>query len=82
MFGSKGSHLHINIHQFHKLYEAQAWLKERGVYICGVEIVPEAVPVHTHPFKGSTAIMMGNEGTGMSDKQIAACDHFVYIQQV
>jgi tRNA C32,U32 (ribose-2'-O)-methylase TrmJ len=81
MFGSKGSDRHIPVIQFHKLEEACLWLKSHNITLCGVEIVKEAQPVHKHPFRGSTCIMLGNEGSGMNDKQIAACDHFVYIEQ-
>ena len=41
--------------------EAKAWFNENNITLCGVEIVPEAVDVRTHPFRGNTAIMMGNE---------------------
>jgi tRNA G18 (ribose-2'-O)-methylase SpoU len=30
---------------------------------------------------GSTAFLVGNEGTGLSEAQKAVCDHFVYIPQ-
>ena len=47
----------------------------------GVEIDPAAAPVQHHPFRGNTAFMLGNEGQGMSDKQMRLCDAFVYIPQ-
>eukprot|EP00658_Telonema_sp_P-2_P034255 TRINITY_DN2501_c0_g1_i3.p3 TRINITY_DN2501_c0_g1~~TRINITY_DN2501_c0_g1_i3.p3 ORF type:complete len:104 (+),score=18.64 TRINITY_DN2501_c0_g1_i3:640-951(+) len=37
--------------------------------------------VHTNPFRGPTAFMMGNEGQGLSEKQMEVCDHFVRICQ-
>jgi len=43
---------------------------------------PESKQVPGHPFRGSTAFLMGNEGHGLTDAQIAVCDHFVYIPQV
>ena len=42
---------------------------------------PNANQVPGHPFRGSTAFLMGNEGHGLTDAQIAVCDHFVYIPQ-
>ena len=81
-FGSKGTERgFLPIIQFRKLPELKEWLKEREVHLCGVEIVKEAVAVNKHPFRGHTAIMLGNEGSGMNEKQIATCDHFVYIPQ-
>ena len=38
--------------------------------------------VNLRPFSRSTAFMMGNEGSGLSAKQMQACDAFVYIPQV
>lgn len=49
--------------------------------ICGIEILPSARPVSEHPFQRSTLFIAGNEGEGLSDKQKAACDSFVYIPQ-
>ena len=59
--GSHGTAHHIKIRKFSTLEEAKEWFKANHITICGVEIVPEAVDVRTHPFKGNTAIMMGNE---------------------
>eukprot|EP00746_Dinoflagellata_sp_MGD_P046744 gnl/MRDRNA2_/MRDRNA2_21501_c0_seq2.p2 gnl/MRDRNA2_/MRDRNA2_21501_c0~~gnl/MRDRNA2_/MRDRNA2_21501_c0_seq2.p2 ORF type:complete len:144 (+),score=21.90 gnl/MRDRNA2_/MRDRNA2_21501_c0_seq2:585-1016(+) len=33
------------------------------------------------PFRRSTAFMLGNEGTGLSPKQLAACDFLTHIPQ-
>ena len=33
------------------------------------------------PFKGDTAFMLGNEGSGMSDQQRGICDFLTYIPQ-
>lgn len=59
--GSHGTANHIKIRKFLTLEDAKNYLHERNVSICGVEIVPQAVDVRTHPFRGDTAIMMGNE---------------------
>jgi hypothetical protein len=42
---------------------------------------PKPNQVPGQPFRGSTAFLMGNEGHGLTEAQIAACDHFVYIPQ-
>eukprot|EP00897_Mesotaenium_endlicherianum_P007096 jgi/Mesen1/6414/ME000329S05577 len=60
-FGSHGSADHVSFRHFHTLPEARDFLKERGCDICGVEIVEGALPVHRHPFRGSTAFLLGNE---------------------
>jgi len=53
----------------------------RGMPILGVEIDESSVNLESEPFASSTAFMMGNEGSGMSPKQMAACDGFVRISQ-
>ncbi|KAM7279627.1 hypothetical protein ACFE04_006761 [Oxalis oulophora] len=80
-FGSHGSASHVRFRHFHSLREAQIFLKEKDCDICGVEIAEGALPVNQHPFKKSTAFLMGNEGTGLSSKELEICDFFVYIPQ-
>lgn len=52
-----------------------------AVRIIGVEIHPEAKPITSIDFCGPTAFVFGNEGGGLSPKQRAICDGFVYIPQ-
>lgn len=51
------------------------------VSVVGIEIDDGAAAVHTHPFTGNTAFMIGNEGQGLNEKQMKLCDEFVYIPQ-
>ncbi|PKA55345.1 21S rRNA (GM2251-2'-O)-methyltransferase [Apostasia shenzhenica] len=81
-FGSHGSTAHLLFRHFHSLSEARSYLKEqRNCDICGVEIADGALSVTQHPFKKSTAFLLGNEGTGLSPKECEICDFFVYIPQ-
>ncbi|KAJ6790632.1 uncharacterized protein M6B38_367300 [Iris pallida] len=80
-FGSHGSTSHLRFRHLHSLPLARAHLKERGFDICGVEIADGALPVDRHPFRKSTAFLLGNEGTGLSPKECEICDFFVYIPQ-
>ncbi|XP_057827627.1 uncharacterized protein LOC131039008 [Cryptomeria japonica] len=80
-FGSHGSTLHINFRHFYSLQHAQQYLKGKDCDICGVEIADGALAVHEHPFRKSTAFLLGNEGTGLSSKEMEICDFFVYISQ-
>lgn len=47
----------------------------------GVEITPDAKSVLEEPFEGPTALLMGNEGHGLTEKQKASCDGCVFIPQ-
>eukprot|EP00803_Ostreobium_quekettii_P008415 evm.model.scf_1028.3 EVM.evm.TU.scf_1028.3 scf_1028:11389-14333(+) len=81
-FGSHGAADFISFKHFASLQECCSHLKNvEGCQIVGIEITPEARSVNEHPFHGPTAFMLGNEGTGMSDKQRSLCDQFVYIPQ-
>eukprot|EP00243_Klebsormidium_subtile_P002455 TRINITY_DN14883_c0_g1_i1.p1 TRINITY_DN14883_c0_g1~~TRINITY_DN14883_c0_g1_i1.p1 ORF type:complete len:242 (-),score=29.96 TRINITY_DN14883_c0_g1_i1:148-873(-) len=81
-FGSHGAAEHVDIRHFWKLEDAAKYLKEDcHCDIVGVEIVEGALAVHKRPFKGNTAFILGNEGTGLSPKQIEICDYFVYVSQ-
>lgn len=84
-FGSHGAACHLRFRHFPSLTQACTYLKEqRGADICGVEIREDAVPLtsqQTPPFRRSTAFLLGNEGTGLSPRECAVCDFFVYIPQ-
>lgn len=81
-FGSHGSTSHLQFRHFTTLSQARLYLKEaRSCDICGVEIVDGALPVNNQPFRRSTAFLLGNEGTGLSAKELEICDFFVYIPQ-
>nr|XP_023898083.1 uncharacterized protein LOC112009960 [Quercus suber]POE53821.1 trna (guanosine(18)-2'-o)-methyltransferase [Quercus suber] len=80
-FGSHGSTSHVSFRHFHSLSDAHQFLKDKDCDICGVEITDTAVAVNQHPFKKSTAFLLGNEGTGLSAKECEICDFFVYIPQ-
>lgn len=80
-FGNQGTTLHVNLVNFDSLEELKEHLVQKNIMLCGIEIHPESVPVQTHPFSNQTAFMLGNEGVGMNEQQMAVCDKFVYIPQ-
>jgi len=82
VFGAKGAERHVPQRDFDSFADAVAWLRARGVRLCGIEIDPRAADVATRPFKGDTCFLPGNEGSGLSDAQKAACDELVYVRQV
>jgi tRNA(Leu) C34 or U34 (ribose-2'-O)-methylase TrmL len=78
-----GSAQFVTILRFARLADAVAHLRALNVHVCGVEIHPTAVAVDSTsvaPFRpGATALLLGCEGDGLSEQQMALCDHFVYI---
>ncbi|CAG9466423.1 unnamed protein product [Pedinophyceae sp. YPF-701] len=80
-FGSHGSCDFVKFRHFYTLEDCVAWLRGRGTRVLGIEICDGAHNVASHPFHGDTAFLLGNEGDGLSAKQMALCDGFVYIAQ-
>jgi tRNA G18 (ribose-2'-O)-methylase SpoU len=82
-FGAHGAAEHVPLRHYPTLDECVADLKQRdGARVVGVEIDSTALPVHTHAaFTGPTAFMLGNEGDGLSARQLRLCDSLVYIPQ-
>ena len=81
LFGNQGTQRYCRFSHFESLDDAKAELKRRGIRLVGIEINHEATPVHQFLFDGATCFMAGNEGSGMNEQQLAACDSFVYIPQ-
>lgn len=80
-FGNQGTQKYCHFRHFDTLSDAKSELGRRGIKLVGIEITDNAVPIQSHPFSGSTCFMSGNEGTGMNQQQLDACDSFVYVPQ-
>ena len=80
--GCHGTASFVRFSHFDHFRDACTYLRDvRGATLCGVEITPDSQPVQQHPFRGTTAFLMGNEGQGLTPAQLAACEQFVYIPQ-
>lgn len=77
----------VQIVQYDKLQDCIEHLHTLGIKVMGVEIDPSALDVEDTDkcFEcaggGGIAFMMGNEGTGMNQKQMSLCDGFIKISQ-
>ena len=69
----------IMFRRFRSLAACREYCQRIKCSICGIEILAAAEDVTGAPFRGDTAFMLGNEGAGLSERQIEACDHFVKI---
>jgi len=47
---------------FRSITEAKKYFVENNIFVCGVEITPTSQSVITHPFRGDTVFLLGNEG--------------------
>jgi len=69
---------------FASLDDIKKFLNEKSVPLIGIEILDISVPIKSWNFELSefrVSFIPGNEGTGLSSKQKAYCDGFVYIPQ-
>jgi tRNA G18 (ribose-2'-O)-methylase SpoU len=85
-FGNQGTEKHAELIFLPSLEEAKKYLVARGVILVGVEITEHSKSLKSFcedemKVHQNLCIMLGNEGTGMSDKQKSVVDYFVYIPQ-
>ena len=72
----------LNLKRFNSLQDCREYVHEElKAVICGIEILENAMCITECHFKQNTAFLLGNEGSGMSAKQLEYCDQFVYIPQ-
>lgn len=76
-YGAKGTKSKVDIRYFSSLGDVRAHCVGEGIEICGIEIMDNAKPVDKHPWTRSTAFILGNEGTGLTDAEKKICDSFV-----
>ena len=80
-FGSQGVEKQTTFRIFPSLGEISTYCKREEIRIIGIEINHDSVSIQSHPFSGDTLFMLGNEGTGLNQRQKEICDSFVYIPQ-
>lgn len=68
-----------NLISFETLTEMKEYMAERNVKLVGIEITDQSIALPEYKFPQNIALMPGNEGLGLSEKQIEVCDEFVYI---
>lgn len=76
-YGAKGTKSKVNIKYFASLKQVREHCVSADIAVCGIEIMDNASPVHKHPWSGSTAFILGNEGTGLTQAEKDICDSFV-----
>lgn len=80
-FGSQGTVKKIEFVFFETIDDLKKFCDENKIFVCGVEIGENSSPINKSTFKGNTMFVLGNEGSGMNQKQKEMCDQFVYIPQ-
>jgi 23S rRNA (guanosine2251-2'-O)-methyltransferase len=76
---SAGAVEHLAIAQMTNLAQTLRWLKERGVWIVGVEEHPRAQDYRTLEYDMPLALIVGSEGNGLRRLTVEECDYIVRI---
>ena len=75
---SAGAAQHMKITRVTNISDSIEKLKQAGLWICGTDINTETY-YYDQDLKGPLGIVIGNEGSGMSDKVRKNCDFLVKI---
>jgi 23S rRNA (guanosine2251-2'-O)-methyltransferase len=70
---SSGASEHLLVVQAN-LAQAIAELKEKGLWVAGLEGGPQAKPIQTFRLDGPLALVVGSEGEGMRELIRKSCD--------
>ncbi|MDR2568116.1 MAG: RNA methyltransferase [Mycoplasmataceae bacterium] len=76
---SMGGSLLIDAYFTTDLLDTVAKLKKTGVKVFGTALNEKAVPLNKVEFPNSCAVILGNEGAGVSKNVLKNCDEIVYI---
>jgi tRNA(Leu) C34 or U34 (ribose-2'-O)-methylase TrmL len=79
--GNQATNRFISWKHFEKWSDCLSWVRSSGFKLVGVEIGERAKDVATRPFSDKTIFVLGNEGQGLSQETMDACDELVYIPQ-
>ena len=79
---SAGGVEHLKIALVGNLVQALEMLKESGVWVAGLDAVPEALPLAKAELTGPLVLVVGAEGTGLSRLARERCDWLVEIPMV
>jgi len=61
LYGNQGTDKQIEFQIFPSIKAAKDYFVDNKIFVCGVEITNHSQSIITHPFKGSTVFLLGNE---------------------
>lgn len=77
--GSMGAVFRLPLFRYPDLRTAADALKCNGIRLYGAVLHRDATPLNRISFSENCAVLIGNEGNGLTEAGIALCDEFVYI---
>lgn len=70
-----------HVHHHERAEDFIAWAKEQGLPIIGIDNMPGSVKLEKFTFPERCVLVVGQEGTGLSDSMREGCDSLVEISQ-
>lgn len=70
-----------HVHHHENAEEFIAWAKEQGIPVIGIDNMPGSVKLEKFTFPERCVLVVGQEGTGLSDPMRKGCDTLVEISQ-
>lgn len=74
-----GAIAHLDIYQVSNMARALGIIKAAGVWVYGTDCTETSTPIYQQSLTGSTALVMGNEGSGLRRLVKEKCDYLVHI---
>ncbi|GAA2017344.1 TrmH family RNA methyltransferase [Pseudokineococcus marinus] len=72
---------YLHVHHHEDAAALARWAGERELPVLGVDNVPGAVPLETHDLPERVVLLLGQEGTGLTEGALAACEAVLAIHQ-
>ncbi|WP_461024797.1 TrmH family RNA methyltransferase [Thalassiella azotivora] len=72
---------YLHVHHHPDAAALAAWAHAVGLPLLGLDNVPDAVPLETADLPERAVLVLGQEGSGLSDDALAACDEVLSIAQ-
>ena len=76
---SAGAAEHVRVARVTNLVQAMRKLKDAGVWMTGVELMPESKPYSEADMKGPLGLVIGSEGRGLGRLVRETCDFYVQV---
>lgn len=72
---------YVHLHHHPDAAALADWARAEGLPVLGLDNVPGAVPLETYRMPERCVLLFGQEGPGLSDEAVAACDAVLSIAQ-
>jgi len=72
---------YLHVHHHPDAAALRTWASGQGLPVVGLDNVPDALPLETTELPERVVLLFGQEGAGLTDAALAACDQVLHIAQ-